>query len=209
MTVSIFGVSPLDEMYWDWYNHPEYNGGDNAAFHQHMPVLRHMARGKTVLELGARFGTSTLAILAGKPTYLVSCDIEKRDTITRLEQLAMEANIPFDFFECDDMLLPEKMDDAVDAGNIYIPLSFDVLFIDTLHTHDQLLKELTLFHNFANEYIVMHDLVSFGRSNEDGNTSGPQGLIPAIETFLRDTPEWEVDSYWFNCNGLVTLRRKY
>lgn len=199
--------NPLDAMYFDWYMHPEYNHGDNAAFYQHMPTLRHMCHGKTVLELGSRFGTSTLAILAARPKYLLSCDIEKRSTITDLEQHAADEGIPFDFFECDDMRLFETIESEGQTWDLLDDDCFDILFIDTLHTYAQLKAELELFHTYALKYIVMHDIVSFGRSNEDGNTSGPQGLIPAIEEFLAAHPEWIVDSYYFNCNGLMILRK--
>lgn len=196
----LIGDNELNQTYYDWYSHPEYNYGDNAAFYQHMPVLRHMCRNKEVLELGARYGTSTLAILAARPKRFVSIDIERRPTIAVLEELAAQENIPFAFFEVNDLAWGN------DPANPFYAEGFDITFIDTLHTYAQLKSELELFCDCTREYIVMHDLVSFGRTNED-NAQGKQGLIPAIEEFLAANTEWVVDSYWFNCNGLIILRR--
>lgn len=195
----MFANTPLEELYLAWYSDPSTNFGDTGAFYHHMPTLRHMCRNKNVLELGARYGVSTLAILAGKPTMLITVDIEKRKTIDTLLENAKTANIPFFFYEMDDFVFPAFV------GSIPI---VDILFIDTLHTYEQLSKELAIYGDCAREYIVLHDIVSFGQRNEDDNPNGPQGLLPAIEEFLTAHHEWVVDSFYFNCNGLMILRRK-
>jgi predicted O-methyltransferase YrrM len=180
-------------MFHDWYTHPHYNQGDNGAFHEHMPTLRLMCGGMEVVELGSRFGTSTLAILTSVPKALYTVDIERRETITTLLHLAEQENIPFTFVEDNDL-------------TCYVP-ECDILFIDTLHTYSQLKQELALHADKASTYIVMHDIVSFGTRNEDDNPVGGQGLMPAINEFLETNPHWVVCSYYYNCNGLLILKR--
>jgi predicted O-methyltransferase YrrM len=184
----------LDATYLDWYLHPDYNQGDNSAFYQHMPTLRLLARGLRCVELGVRYGTSTIALLAARPASLFSVDIQAFETHPLLWELAQSENIPFKLTIIDDLL-------------IEIP-DCDLLFIDTLHTYTQLSKELALHAHRSTKYIVFHDIVSFGERNEDpADTAGP-GLLPAIMEFLQHNPQWKIASFYFNNNGLLILERR-
>lgn len=184
------GNTPIDQRYIDWYTHPSYFNGDCGAFHEHMPVLRLLCAGKTVVELGSRHGVSTLAILAGRPKSLISYDIDIKPELLDLQTLAVQEKISFSFVEANDL-------------DVEIP-ACDILFIDTWHTYDQLRQELAMHGNKAAEYIIGHDLVSFGTNSEDGTEPG---LIAALEEFLASNDHWESASFWFNCNGLWLLRR--
>jgi hypothetical protein len=189
----LFGDTGLDRAYVHWYTNPQLNGGDNAAFHEHMPVLRMLCAGKKVVELGSRFGVSTLAILSARPASLFTVDIQRRETIDYIEQLAAQENIPFKFVEDNDL-------------TITIP-QCDLLFIDTEHSYFQLSQELKMHGNKATQYIVMHDLISFGDKDEFPHDTEKTGLIVAMEEFLVENPHWKCQSYWFPCNGLVVLTR--
>lgn len=193
MSTKIIGNSKLDEEFYAWYTNPAMNYGDNAAFYEHMPLLRLLCHNKRVVELGSRYGTSTLAILSALPAWLKSYDIRYRETLGRLQQLADEEGVSFTFQEADDL-------------TITIP-ECDVLFIDTLHTGNQLRQELALHADKACEYIIGHDLVSFGYKDEIDVGSNTPGLIPVLEEFLEQHPEWESVAYWLNCNGLWCLTR--
>lgn len=186
----LYGTKDLDLAYINWYTHPELFNGDCGAFNQHMPLLRFLCHGKRVVELGSRYGVSTLAILASRPEWLISVDIEKKETISYLQLLASNEGIDFDFWTQNDL-------------TVEIP-TCDILFIDTLHDYDQLVKELALHADKARECIIGHDLVSFGEKDESDPNG--RGLILALEEFLTDS-DWESASYWFNCNGLWALRR--
>ena len=142
---NVFRRSNLWNLYHTWYTNPQLNNGDNAAFHQHMPVLTTLCYNKHVVELGVRYGVSTVGILAGEPKSLISVDMVRYETIDAIEELAHENQIDFSFIEANDL-------------EIEIP-ECDVLFIDTLHTYEQLRQELTLHADKAREWIVMHDIV--------------------------------------------------
>lgn len=187
----LFGTSAIDRAYTHWYTSPHLFGGDVSAFHEHMPTLRLLCAGKRVVELGSRYGVSTLAILSARPASLLSVDIEKKESVTWLEQLARDEHIPFTFVEANDL-------------EIEIP-ECDILFIDTLHDYAQLGQELALHADKAQKWIIGHDLVSFGGKDES-NPHGP-GLIPALEEFMAEHVEWQSAGFYFNCNGLWLLRR--
>lgn len=189
----VFHRSPLWDLYHTWYTNPHLNNGDNAAFYQHMPVLTALCSGKDVVELGVRYGVSTLGILVGQPKSLISVDIVRYETIDYIEELARQNDLPWSFIEADDL-------------TINIP-ECDVLFIDTLHTYEQLSQELTLHGNKAKEYIVFHDIVSFGGTDEVDTDTEQKGLLPAIHEFLENNSQWTSHAYWFNCNGLLLLKR--
>ena len=189
---AIIVMQRLKDMFHDWYIHPEYNHNDNGAFHQHMPTMRLLSKGLRVVEFGARHGTSTLAIATGMPASFISIDIEIKDTVRTIQAIALDCGIDMTVLEHNDL-------------EIEIP-ECDLLFIDTLHTYSQLKQELALHGNKAQKYIVMHDIVSFGHSNEDGSAEGP-GLLPAIIEFLGNNPHWQVEAYYYNNNGLMILSR--
>lgn len=186
-------MQKLKDMFHDWYIHPEYNHNDNAAFHEHMPTMRLLSKGLRVIEFGARHGTSTLAIATGEPKWFITYDIEIKETVKQIHAIAaIDCGVNMSVIEANDL-------------EIEIP-ECDLLFIDTLHTYTQLKQELALHGNKAKRYIVMHDIVSFGHTNEDGSAEGP-GLLPAIIEFLEANPHWHVESYYFNNNGLMILGR--
>ena len=75
------------------------------------------------------------------------------------------------------------------------------MFIDTLHTYDQLSEELRLHAPKARKYIVLHDTTTYG---EGGETPGHQGLWPAVEEFLAEGC-FRLGARNTNNNGLTVL----
>lgn len=154
---------------------------------EHLPTLKLISADKHVIELGVRGIVSTWAFLAGEPASLLSVDIkhpkEYGGDLSLVEKLAEEAGIPFRF----------QLEDSL---KIDLP-SCDILFIDTLHTYDQLLEELKLHSNKAKEYIVMHDT----------NPKEFPEMQDAISDFLSAHPEWKYHSEWLNNHGLMILKR--
>lgn len=197
----LFGADELSKEYARWYTNPQMNNGDNAAFHQHAPTLMLLCHNKRVLELGVRFGMSSLGILKAKPAHLVSVDIERFSTMDIIWHLAKGANITYEFIQGND-LAQETFDAIYEGGD------FDITFFDTLHDYEQLQKELDLYAPRTREYMVFHDIVSFG-THDESNPFG-KGLLLALEEFMMSNhgDHWEVAAYYFNCNGLLILRRK-
>lgn len=155
---------------------------------EHCTTLKMLASNcKTVTEFGTRYGISTIALLAGEPTKMVSYDTNKRESVTLIENVI--ENTDFQFVQADT--LKSEIDDT------------DLLFIDTLHTYDQLKAELNRHASKVNRYIIMHDTVTFGIRGEDGG----KGLKLAIDEFLSNTSEWAIKADFQNNNGLMVLER--
>ena len=94
----------------------------------------------------------------------------------------------------------------------------DLLFIDTLHTYNQLRTEMKLHAGKTRKYILLHDTASFGRVDEDmyGRASHrvkemkktKAGIRTAMEDFLEANGEWSIELDVANNNGLTVLVRR-
>jgi hypothetical protein len=202
----LFGGDELSKEFARWYTNPQMNNGDNAAFHQHAPTLALLVRNKIVLELGMRYGMSTLGILWGKPKHLTSVDITRFETVDRIEELAKNAGVSYSFILGNDIEIdPSTIPPYNISGDTLAP---DVTFFDTLHDYAQLAQELEIYAPITNEYMIFHDIVSFG-THDESNSAG-KGLLLALEEFMQseEGQHWETAAYYFNCNGLLILRRK-
>lgn len=160
-----------------------------SDIYQHLPTLRKYAEQcETVVELGVRGIVSTWAFLAAKPKHLISVDIEHPSKygadLWFVEGSALKEGIEFDFVLKDSLKidLPEH----------------DLLFIDTLHTYDQLSKELARHESKTRKFIIMHD------TNLEGD---PDNMRGAVNDFLDSNLQWEIAEYFENNNGLTVLKR--
>lgn len=164
---------------------------NRSDINEHMEYLRALAGTCwKIAEFGVRSGNSTVAFLAGLPAggELYSYD---------LNQPAFECpkDAPAWFFS------------PADTGKLEKIPRVDMLFIDTLHTCQQVEAELVHAALVAH-LLVFHDTVLFGsRDEQPGN--GP-GIMHAILCWMA-TPEgrkWEVAEHRSNNCGLLTLRRR-
>ena len=167
---------------------------------EHLPVLKQYAeRCAHITEMGVRTVVSTYAFLAAEPFELVCYDIARHPNVDEAEKLAAEAKIKMTFHEKDVL----SIDIAVT----------DVLFIDTLHVANQLSQELGMHSGNVRKYIIMHDTTSFWLTGEPpyneltSSRACGKGLRYAIEPFLENNPEWEMELKLENNNGLTVLRR--
>jgi len=159
-----------------------------------------------ITEMGVRWVSSTWPMLLSKPKKMISYDIVKHPQIEEVINLAKEYNIDYSF-EIKDVL------------NIEIE-STELLFIDTLHTYNQLINELTLHSSMVSKYIILHDTEHFGRLDETiyshasdkikSQQKTKQGLMTAVEDFLKtDSGQyWEIFQIYANNNGLTILKNK-
>lgn len=162
----------LDELY-------DLASGLPSDIRAHVPTLRKLAKGRqTVVEFGVRFGISTIALLAGRPKQLLSYDIADPPT---QEVIAKAAGARWEFTKGD-------------SRQVTIPRC-EVLFIDTLHTKEQLRAELERHHEKVADLIVLHDTETF-----------PELWQPI--GWLLETGQWRVESHTRADNGLTILRRK-
>lgn len=144
-----------------------------------------------VTEFGVRWVVSTWALLAGKPSTMVSYDIHYHPNILKTIEVANKNGINFSFVIGDTLKI-----------NIE---STDLLFIDTLHTYEQLKGELTLHGNKSQKFIIMHDTTKYAHVGMDGK---PIGLVDAIDEFILDNKQWKIKEIRSNNNGLTVLSRE-
>jgi hypothetical protein len=179
----------------------------NSDINEHLPTLyRYAQECSHITEMGVRWVSSTWAFLLSSPKTLISYDIVKHENINEVISISKEYNINFVFIEQDVL--------KVEIENT------DLLFIDTLHTYQQLLSELYLHSTKVSKYIILHDTISFGRVDEIlynhtseiiKNTSTiKSGLMTAIDEFLISEKGsfWEIHEHYENNNGLTILKRK-
>lgn len=164
---------------------------------QLLPILKDFAdKCEVVVEFGVRHGFSTSAFLASKAKRIFSYDISIPTVVLPPEEAERWA-----FIHADTSRL-ETAD---------IPVC-DMLFIDTLHTEQQVREELRQC-VCVHKFIAFHDVFLFGLcdegyGNRDGMSSHPgQGILPAIMEFLVDHPEWRPVVWTTKNNGLLILEK--
>ena len=173
-----------------------------SDINEHLETLRVLSADKSVVEIGVREVVSTWAFLMGGPKSLRSFDLYRSNNVSKAEDAAAKANIDFRF----------TTGSSLEAD---IP-DCDLLFIDTWHNYHHLKLELNRLHRVARERIVLHDTVTFahrsevstnGRKPLDIEAPNDLGLWDALEEFLAEHPEWEIESHYKNNNGLTVLVR--
>jgi hypothetical protein len=88
--------------------------------------------------------------------------------------------------------------------------SYDLVFIDTLHTYLQLKAELDRYSNFANKYIALHDTEPpFKYQDETENPDSPHtGLRWAVKDFIQENAgKWYVKEHHAYCHGMTILAK--
>jgi hypothetical protein len=184
-----------------------------TEINEHLPTLFSLAKEcSSIVEFGVCHGKSTRALLASG-TKLRSYDvwIEPRvlelfnhaKSIGRDVEYIKESSINCEIAEC------------------------DMLFIDSWHNYYQLRKELKLHSDKVKKYLVFHDTMSCGSSDEGiecwGNGAGINienvykdldtteiknyGINSAIFEFLSKNQNWVVKKHYKNNNGLTVLER--
>lgn len=162
-----------------------------SDINQNVHILHELAQQcDTVVEMGVRTGVSTRAFL-NTNAALLSFDLTLNPTVQQLFEQAQRQGKNVQYIQAN--VLNIEIDPC------------DLLFIDTLHTYQQLKQELALHGNCAKKFLVFHDTHTFGLRGEVG--SDRQGLLSAIVEFLISNPHWRFSIYKTNNNGLTVLER--
>lgn len=177
-----------------------------SDINEHLPTLKeYTEKCSTVTEFGVRGIVSSYGFLAGKPKRLFSYDITPPSrhggNLDIVYKLTAENNIDYKFIQADTLTIDIEQT--------------DLLFIDTYHTYDQLTQELARHSNKVNKYIIFHDTVLFGYtdqrydpiSSKKINTQNKKiGLMPAILEFLENE-DWVLEKEFKNNNGLLIIKK--
>jgi hypothetical protein len=165
-------------MYTQLYNTP-------SDINEHLPTLAKLASEcEHVTEMGVRYCVSTWAFIEGRPKKLVSIDINHpssyvnqggAESFIKVEQACKDKGIDFQFIQA------STLDIEIEPT--------DLLFIDTLHTYEQLSQELKLHASKAKKYIVLHDTTS----------------CPELWQAVEELKGWKVKDRYTNCSGLTVL----
>lgn len=177
----------LEQLYQQAANTP-------SDINEHCPRLRQLASEcDVVVEFGTRHAVSTVALMAGRPTRLVTYDLNGCPSCTQ-NSLTRAANSVAMQFE------------AVTANTLTMPViePCDMLFVDTYHTATQVRGELDRHAGQVRKILAFHDTEApWGMTGEDG---GP-GVLVGITEWLGQHPEWSQAERYTNNHGLVVLRR--
>jgi hypothetical protein len=164
-----------------------------SDINEHLPtLLEYASKCDHVTEFGVRKVVSTYALIEAKPKVLRCYDIDYHDNMKIAEAIAVEKGIDIKF------IIQNVLDVAIDET--------DLLFIDTLHTYDQLKSELELHASKVRKYLAFHDVTTFGLSNK--KFIDDKGLMPAILEFLEKNKYWRVCKYSYSNNGLLILEKQ-
>lgn len=153
-------------------------------------LLKWSARSEHVTDMGMRPWASTVALAAARPKLMLSVWSKKEALHAQLEK-GFVPGMEFQFLQ------GQSPDVEIEET--------DLLFIDTKHTGTQLTLELSKFAPLVRKYIIRHDTQIFGQRGEDGQP----GLLPAIDRFRDEHPEWSVAYQTDRNYGLTVLARDY
>jgi hypothetical protein len=192
-----------------------YASDSSVDIREHLATLKaYASECDKVTELGVRWVVSTWAFMAAKPKSLNSFDLDHFSnygvSADTLYEAAKDSGVEFVFHQ-ENVLTTNNLKDT------------DLLFIDTLHSYKQLKMELYLHASKVKKYIIFHDVVSFGESDEGevpysddwpedlkkyySTLKDNTGINLAIAEFLTANPEWRIADMYTNNNGLLVIRR--
>jgi hypothetical protein len=173
----------IDELYENFCN-------TKSNLYLDLPIIRELASTcYHVTEFGFGLGRSTAALINARPLRVVSYDILPLFAIAEeYKSLAEEAGVNFRYIRAD-------------TSSVTIEPT-DLLFIDSLHTAEQITAELRNA-PLVKDYIIFHDIVSYGKQGEDGRS----GIVEPILDFLRQNQEWKLVQCYHRANGLAVIQK--
>ncbi len=176
-----------------------------SAITAHLPRLRALAEGLPLaVEFGVKRGASSSALLLGA-RHVISYDLV---STPEARALAEAAGDRWTYL-------------IADSRTATIP-ACDLLFIDSLHTFDQLDVELRQHADMAGRYLAFHDTITFGSIGARGESgdwlwtptrgqtmpASALGIRPAIDALLIRDPSWHVVAHYVDSHGLLVLERR-
>jgi hypothetical protein len=201
----------FEELKQDYFHHVSagpyektFGRGPGSDILFHLPVLEYYAsRCEHITEFGVRSAFSTVALLSGlgkgnitkvngvpQRKVLCSWDIEASPMVRRLQSIQLPCEWVFR------------------QGDTGSPLSIeetDMIFFDTLHTHEHLSKELKHHGHKARWFLAFHDTFTCGERDVSGPNPNVRGILPAIYDYVGKSWKCVYKTDW--SNGLMIYER--
>ncbi len=157
----------------------------------HIPILRDCAAGKRVVEFGCRRGVSTMAMMAGRPLWLQTYDLDRTPDVDLMLAMAKDEGIDLRFVQADI----DKLESVPEC---------DVVGIDAMHNGNSVKIQLKLAKNAGASKVWLHDVEIFA---ETGDLPGTPGIMVAVREFLSDNPDWRISYFTKESYGLAILEK--
>lgn len=172
------------------YEQFQYLKNRPSEINEHLEDLYELAKKcQHITEFGTGHGVALWAFLAAKPKRVVSYDYRPQDSVALAITEAANEGINFEY----------KIISTLDIKEIE---ETDFLFVDTLHTYNQVKQEL-VHADKVRKFIAFHDTVLFGENGERGE----EGITRAITEFLAANQNWKIIMRKENCCGLIVIER--
>jgi hypothetical protein len=160
-----------------------------SDINEHLPILRQLASECDHVTAFAHNGPSIVAFIAAQPKAVVIVDRDcKECQLGSLRSVAGRTSLTLISADTREHDLAET----------------NMLFIDTIHTAEQVAAELRHAAERVRKYIALHDTETFGKTGE----GGAAGIMVAVESFLTKNPQWSIAYQFANNNGLMVLVRQ-
>ena len=151
----------------------------------HMEIARYVSSFESYKELGVNQGATAATALMYRPSHMTIYDIN----LSNFEPYRH-------LFEAEAKVLGVEFSASQKSSLDPFTVSYvDVLYIDTLHTRDHLMKELELHHDSVRQAIICHD------------TYAKPDMHAGILEFLEKNPEWVLKNYHKYNVGFTTIER--
>jgi len=137
------------------------------------------------VSLGIGKGDAAFALLLGCQKHYSVDPSPSRDTLNFLN----------DYFGVKSLSISQPTDIPIEIEE------FDVLFVDSIHTAENVEKELKAHAHKVNKFIIFHDTFIYGEVGDDGG----EGIKKPIFEFLSSNQEWKIIHEVNNNNGLIIL----
>lgn len=159
---------------------------NKSDINEHLEEIFNHTKGCNIaVSLGLGKGDAAFSLLLGCQHHISIDSNPSDDTINFLR----------DYFGNKSSIIRQSTDLPIDIEE------FDVLFIDSKHTAENVKNELKAHAHKVNNYIIFHDTSIYGEIGENGEV----GIMISIIEFLNNNSKWKIIYQANHNNGLIIL----